>query len=222
MANSRFSLKALASLLLMLIPALLPCTTAASSIFVEALFPKRVVVNIDGQRRVLNVGERSPEGLRLLAADSEKARFERAGKEFQLGLDQRVGSTFKAPPEGRKITLVESPDGQFYVDGTLNGSSIRFLVDTGASTVALNSRDAERLGLLPRFEGAAMSVETASGRAPAYALTLRTVQAQSIRINGVEAVVIEGDFPKVALLGQSFLRHLEMTRNGPLLELRQR
>ena len=197
-------------------------TDKSPRILVEALFTDRAVLSIDGQRRILNAGQRSPEGVRLIAADSKRARLEVAGKVLELGLNDRVGSNYTAPAEGRSVKLIEAVDGQFYVDGTINGGSIRFLVDTGATTIALNSREAERLGLMALVNGQAMSVETASGSASARALRLRNVQAQSIELHDVETVVIDGDFPTIALLGQSFLRRLKMTRAGPLLELNQR
>jgi aspartyl protease family protein len=108
------------------------------------------------------------------------------------------------------------------VDGSINGTALRFVIDTGASTVAINRQDARRIGLLYRVDGTPMMVETASGPARAYRLNLRSVKARAIELTGIEAVVIDGDYPTTALLGQSFLNRLDMAREGVLLELRER
>jgi len=124
--------------------------------------------------------------------------------------------------EPRRVLIAPASDGHYYVDGSINGTALRFVIDTGASTIALNRRDARRIGLLYRVDGTPMMVETASGPARAYRLTLRSVKARAIEVAGIEAVVIDGDYPTTALLGQSFLNRLDMTREGSLLELRER
>lgn len=195
---------------------------AEPQVRIEALFPGRAVVSIDGQRRVLEAGKPGRDGVTLLSADSRRARLQIGDAVRELAVNDRVGASFSAPTRAPGVTLVEAPDGHFYVDGQINGNPVRMVVDTGASTVALSAREARQIGLMFHVDGKPMTVETASGPARAFALRLREIRLQTLVLTDVDAMVLEGDFPRVALLGQSALEHLQMTRNGALLELRQR
>ena len=188
----------------------------------RALFEGKAMLEIDGRQRLLSVGEASPEGVRLLSASPAGARILIDGIERELTLDERIDARFERGVEPRRVLIAPASDGHYYVDGSINGTALRFVIDTGASTIALNRRDARRIGLLYRVDGTPMMVETASGPARAYRLTLRSVKARAIEVAGIEAVVIDGDYPTTALLGQSFLNRLDMTREGSLLELRER
>ena len=188
----------------------------------RALFEGKAMLEIDGRQRLLEVGEASPEGVRLLAASPARARVLIDGVERDLALDERIDASFARASAPRRALIAPSSDGHFYVDGSINGTALRFVVDTGASTVALNRHDARRIGLLYRVDGTPMMVETASGPARAYRVKLLSVKARAIELAGVEAVVIDGDYPTTALLGQSFLNRLDMAREGALLELRER
>ncbi|MSQ69276.1 MAG: TIGR02281 family clan AA aspartic protease [Gammaproteobacteria bacterium] len=194
----------------------------ALKIVVQALFPDRAVLEIQGRRRVLLRGETSPEGVRLVAADAAHATLEVGGAIFTADLDAHISSQVAPRIPARSVRLVEASDGQFYVEGSINGNAMRFVVDTGASTIALNANAAKRLGLLYRVDGTPLQVETAAGPVRAYALRLRNVKIQSISLNEVDAVVIDGAYPTVTLLGQSLLRRLDMARSDNVLELRER
>jgi aspartyl protease family protein len=191
-------------------------------VVVEALFPHRAVIQVNGVRRVIGAGQRSPDGVKLLEADSRKARFEVDGERFELGLNERVDANFRPPDAGPSVKIVEAGDSQFYVDGEANGNPLRLVVDTGAAFVSVNSRQAARLGLLSKFDGTPVTMSTASGLAQGYRLKLRTLRVQGLLARDVDCVVMDGDFPEVALLGQSFLNRFQMTRVGPLLTLQQR
>lgn len=207
---------------LLALSCLAPAARAAPQIRIEALFPGRAVINIDGQRRVLEAGKPGRDGVTLLSADSQRARLQIGDQVRELGVNERVEARFAAPSRPPGLTLVESQDGHFYVDGAINGNPVRMVVDTGASSVALSAREARRIGILFHVDGTPMTVETASGPAQAYAVRLRELRLRSMVLTDVQAMILEGDFPRVALLGQSALERLQMTRNGALLELRQR
>jgi aspartyl protease family protein len=110
----------------------------------------------------------------------------------------------------------------YTVEGSVNQFPVRFLVDTGATTVALSKRQARRLELDYELKGIEGMTSTASGIARAYHLTLKKVKVGDIELNNVEAVIIDSDFPLVSLLGMSFLNRVDMTRNGYVLELRKK
>ncbi|MCC7121045.1 MAG: TIGR02281 family clan AA aspartic protease [Gammaproteobacteria bacterium] len=188
----------------------------------RGLFAGQALLDIDGRQRLLKIGQRSPEGVLLLAADARAARIEIAGETHTIALDATIGTGFSRGAEPRRLTLAPANDGHYYVDGTINGSPVRFVVDTGASTVAISRPDARRIGLLYRVDGEPAPVETASGVARAYRVTFRSVKARSIEVTNVAGIVIDGDYPTTALLGQSFLNRLDMRREGLLLELEER
>lgn len=189
---------------------------------VIALFPGKAMVDIDGRRRTLAAGDTSPEGVTLLSATAESATFTAAGETFELKLDGRISGAFAARPEPRQLKLAPGENGHYFVDGEINGNTVRFLVDTGASIVAINKHTARRIGLLYRTDGTPGQIETASGLVPAYYLKFRLVKARTLESREVDGVVVDGDYPSVALLGQSFLNRFKMRREGVLLELEEK
>ena len=105
-------------------------------------------------------------------------------------------------------------------DGQINGGAVRFVVDTGATAIALPAGDASRLGIDYR-KGQVGVTQTANGQAPAYLVRLNTVRIGGIELHNVEAIVIEQGLP-VALLGNSFLNRVEMRREGATMTLTRR
>lgn len=193
----------------------------AVDIDVVGLFSGKAVVRIDnGAPRTLSVGQASPEGVRLLRANSSEAEFEVAGKRQVLGLGRgRFGGAGTA--ENPSVTLYADGRGHFVSDGTINGVGVRFLVDTGATTVAMNSRDATRIGLDYR-NGQRLVVSTANGVVEVRGVKLDRVQLGGITLTGVDAVVHTGDSPAIVLIGMSVLNRLEMKRDAGLMTLIQR
>ena len=187
---------------------------------VVGLFKDRAVVEIDGDRTVLRVGQRDKRGVRLISADSERAVLEVNGQIRELSLGAATGRISAASV--REVQIVRDTRGMFLTAGSINSQPMEFLVDTGASAVVLNSTHARRLGINFRYEGEAGPVNTASGVATAYRVVLDRVRVGEIELKSVEALVMEGDHPGIALLGMSFLNRLELQNEGSLLRLRQR
>jgi aspartyl protease family protein len=86
----------------------------------------------------------------------------------------------------------------------------------------MNKHDARRLGIDYRTTGTEAATATASGIARSYRVTLREVRIGDIAVMAVPASVIDGDFPKQLLLGNSFLNHVELRRDGAIMELRKK
>lgn len=192
---------------------------AATDLNVVGLFGAKAVVSINGSPpRTMSIGQRSSEGVVLVAVDRETATFEVDGQRRTLRMGQAYAS--RAPAAGGSVTLKADARGHFLAEGQVNGGSVRFLVDTGATTVALPAADARRLGI-DYLKGPRGIVQTAGGPASAYKVTLDTVRVGGIAINAVEAVVIEAGLP-FALLGMSFLNRTEMKREGETMVLTKR
>ena len=191
---------------------------SVDNVVVMALFSNKAIVNIDGKRRTLVVGETSPEGVKLIAADSEEAVLEVAGKReaYPLGMHISVGYT---PAEKTEVHLWADSSGMFKAQGSINGQSVEFLVDTGASTIAMNAQQAKRFGL-NTSSGQVVQVATASGIETGHKINLNRVKVGEIELFGVDAIVMPGAFPAEILLGMSFLERLEMERSGKKMLLR--
>lgn len=194
---------------------------AALSVVVQALFPGKAVVMIDDQRRVLAVGESSPEGVKLVAADSKKATLEIDGERKEYAPGSAISLSFEKP-EMLQEKLYANERGMFLTVGSINGQSVRFLVDTGATTVAMNKAQAKKLGVRYRIEGEPATASTASGFVRSYRVRLKSVTMGKIRRNNVEAMVIDGNHPGPILLGMSFLRGLKIDKSGDVLSLQQK
>ncbi|MCP5156874.1 MAG: TIGR02281 family clan AA aspartic protease [Ectothiorhodospiraceae bacterium] len=188
---------------------------------VVGLFKDRAVLMIDGKRRMLGVGERSPEGVALLGADSETAVLEIDGKRGRYRLGTHIGTGFRAP-EQAALRIYPTATGMYEVTGSINGFPVPFIVDTGATLVSMSGREADRIGIPYRLEGTAAVSSTASGLSRIWVVRLRQVKIGEIAIADVEAAVHEGAFPARVLLGNSFLSRLDIRREAGALELRRR
>jgi aspartyl protease family protein len=202
----------------------LASTAHANDISVAALFPGKAVLVINGGApRTVSVGQSTPEGIRLISADSSSAVIEFQGKRQTLvpGGSGRFGGGAPAGSSSGSVTLSPDDRGHYVTMGQINGGTIQLLVDTGATVIAIPSADARRLGINYR-NGQRGFTETANGKATAYRITLDTVKVGDITLYNVEAVVLEGDGLKIALLGMSFLNRTEMKRDGQSLTLVKR
>lgn len=197
----------------------LACTTAwATGVSVVGLFRDKAIVSIDGGKpRTLSAGQ-TVQGVRLLAADSDSASFDVDGKRRTL----RMGQSFSgAATAGRQhVSLSADARGHFTAAGSLNGYPMSFLVDTGATSIAINAAEARRIGLDYRA-GQAVRVGTAAGTVPAWRVKFNTVKVGSITLNHVDGMVVESGL-NVPLLGMSFLNRMEMKRDGQTMTLTQR
>lgn len=192
---------------------------AATELFVEALLPGRAVVMIDGQRHTLRVGERVGE-VELLEADGNSGLFSLAGKTERLTVSRRIQTQFTTP-ERREVRVARDAANQYRMQADINGLRTEVMVDTGANTVAMNSRAARRLGVELLSEQP-IQLETAGGMINAWRAKIDRIDVGGIVVQNVEAVVTEGDFPATILLGMTYLRHVELSeRNGVLLMTRE-
>jgi aspartyl protease family protein len=198
--------------------------SAAADITVIGLTSGRAVVVVDGSKpRTMRVGETTPEGVKLVEATSESATFEVKGRRQTLPLGYHgtvAGSQPRASGTG-SVALIADSRGHFVTTGNVNGMPLRFLVDTGASVIALSVDDAKRAGV-NYLAGSRGQVQTANGIATVYLVKLDAVKVGEILLNNVDAAVIDGNKLPIALLGMSFLNRMEMKRAGDTLTLIQR
>jgi aspartyl protease family protein len=193
---------------------------AVEKISLHALFKDKAILLIDGARRVLKAGDTSPEGVKLISTDTqaETAAVEVDGKRKELGL----GVVMSAMVSSKSSVVLYPDGGHFFADGQINGVSVRFMVDTGASTVAMSTSTAKRIGLDVKKSGRQGYSNTAGGVVPVYSIKLDRVQVGEIMIYNVDGTVMDGMSPGFVLLGMSFLGQLDMKRDSLKMELMQR
>lgn len=212
---------------LLLVLWLLTGNLFAADLSVEVVghFRDRAVVRIDGQQYVLKPGQRSPEGVRLVEATESGATLEIQGEEqyVPMGSVMRpLGAGDANGDAAAPVTVYRDARGMFTTVGVINGMPVPFLVDTGATTVAMNADQARRLGIDYRVNGRRGMVETASGVEPVYQVTLSRVKVGSIELHNIRAVVLEGRQPSRPLLGMSFLGRLSIVNEGDRMILRKK
>ena len=193
--------------------------SSAADVGLVGIFPGKALLTINGGApRTVAVGGKTADGVKVLAAGGDTATIEVDGKKRVLRIGQNV--TVRAAAGGRTTTVLTADGrGHFLTTGSINGASMRFLVDTGASTVAMGASDARRAGVDPT-RGEKGFAQTANGVAEVSRVRLHSVRVGDIVLNDVEATVHSQDMPMV-LLGMSFLNRMEMQRNGDTMTLRK-
>ncbi len=200
---------------------LLISASAGAEVRVHGLFNGKALLWMDGERFLLRDGESGPDGLRLLRATSQSALVDYQGQRQELTLERgRFGGVYQTRPQP-ELRIQPDHQGGYLVRGLINGQSVSFVVDTGATMITLSEDEAGRLRL-PVSSGAEVPVETASGRVVGRRVVLDEVQIGGLRERRVEAVVLPGDHPSVSLLGMSLLSRLNIRNEGPVLILQAR
>ena len=200
---------------------LLLCGAAAASdvALIGVMGDKAAVLAVGGgEPKAVKIGQ-TWSGVKVISVERGEATVEIAGKQrvLKIGQHYRAGG---ASAERQTVTLAADARGHFISEGAINGNPVRFLVDTGATSVALPASEALRLGIDYRKGQRAMS-STAGGMVPIYIVRLDTVRLGPIELSGVEGVVVEQGLD-IALLGMSFLNRLEMKRDGQHMVLVRR
>lgn len=184
-----------------------------ATLFVTSISGASVQVIINGNVvRDLRIGQSAPEGVRLAGIERGIAVFEMDRQEVRLGIGQSTAS---------QVVLRVGADGQFRVNVLVNGTPLRAVIDTGASNVALASGTARAIGI-DYLRGKAGIAHTANGSIPSYFVTIARIQIGDIVLSNVPGNVSEGSTISRdidVLIGNSFLRHVQMQRNGDTMVL---
>jgi aspartyl protease family protein len=182
----------------------------------------KALLVIDGQPQMLAPGA-TARGVTLRRLADGVAEVEVAGQRLQLRLGaspSRVGGGGDAPSGGNQIVLPMGLGGHFGGQGAINGQPVQFMVDTGATVVALSQAEANRIGLDWK-RGKPGYTHTANGTVPVYAINLSSVRLGNVEIANVAAVVVPAEMPMV-LLGNSFLGRFSMRRDSDVMRLEKK
>jgi aspartyl protease family protein len=177
------------------------------------------VLSVDGgEPKTVRVGQ-SFGGVKVLSVEKERTTVEIEGKRRALLPGQHFRSAGTGDDRQSAVLSADSR-GHFHADGAVNGGAMRFILDTGATAIALPAAEAARIGLDYR-KGRPSMIHTANGQAPAWRIRLDTVRVGAIELQQVDALVIEQGLD-TPLLGMTFLNRVEMHRDGDRMTLKRR
>ena len=197
---------------------------AIENITINGLFKDKVIVTIDGKQQILKKNKLTPEGVKLIKSNSKEATIEIDGISKVFTLDEKIGNTFKTTSDDEKpysfkksVTIKGDTMGMYKTSGQINGKTVEFLVDTGATLVSMSSGLAEQLKI--KYEkGKKVQMMTAKGPSIAYVVELNKVKVGDIELYNITGSVSD-DMTGRALLGMSFLGKLDMKREGKYMVL---
>lgn len=201
--------------------AIAPATAGAQAVAVTGILGTKALLVIDGGApRALGAGE-SHAGVKVVSVGRDDAVVETSTGRRTVALGEApVSVGGRGAGTGRRVELMADGRGHFVNSGTINGRTMQYLVDTGASVVAIGQPDADRMGLDYRG-GQPVMLGTANGTARGWRIRLDSVRLGDVEVFGVDAVVTPQAMPYV-LLGNSVLNEFQMTRTGERLVLEKR
>ncbi|MDH5329796.1 MAG: TIGR02281 family clan AA aspartic protease [Aquincola sp.] len=197
--------------------------TAQSVTMNGSLGTQKALLVIDGQPYAVTVGS-TVKGVRLLSLSGNQVEVEVGGARRTVLLSAgpvRMAGGGGSGGGGKEIVLTAGSDGHFQTLGQINGKSVTFLVDTGASMVGISQAEADRLGIDYKSSQRRGFAETANGRVPAYAVTLNSVRVGDVEVANVDAMIVPASMPHI-LLGNSFLMRFQMKRENDTMRLEKR
>ncbi len=194
---------------------------SAQSVALSGVLGSKALVVVDGSPpKTLNVGE-VHQGVKLISVSGDQAVVDIKGQRSTVRVGDApvsVGAR-RDTTSSNKIVLPLSSGGHFMAQGSINGKAIQFMVDTGATTVAMGVNDAKRMGI-DYQKGQLIRMGTANGVTQGWRVKLNSVRIGDVEVYDVEAVV--GPDMPFALLGNSFLSRFSMNRTSDQMVLERR
>ncbi len=171
----------------------------------------KALLNVNGRLVQLTPGQSSKNGVELVSANKDTIIVKVDGKRYQYKKNMSRGEIL-----AEEVKLSPARNGNYSANGSINGNSVVFLVDTGASFVAMNKNLARKLKIKPGNQKVQM--QTASRTHSNSSVMLDTVSVGGINVNNIPAVISNHDYPKEPLLGMSFLKHVGISQvNGQMV-----
>ena len=207
------------STLLAVLVCLFQVPAMAQDVGLAGIMGSKAMLMINGgEPQAVPVGQ-TVDGVKVLSIQGDQATIEVGGKKRPLRVGQHAIGAGNGDGSD-KIIMTADVQGHFFTTGNINGTSVRFLVDTGASMISLGATDARRIGL--DFNRGQKSLSnTANGQVVVSKIQLDTVRIAGVTLHNVDAVIHQNEMP-IALLGMSFLNRMEMQRDGSTMTLKKR
>ncbi len=198
-----------------------PALGWAQNVALQGMLGGKALLIVDGGApRAVAPGE-SLQGVKVLSTSGDQAVVLAGGQRMTLHVGESPASVGGAAPSGGdRISLTADARGHFFSRGSINNRPVQFMVDTGASVVAIGQGEADQIGL--KYQGGQrVTLGTANGAARGWALKLASVRLGDVTMYEVDAVVVAASLPAV-LLGNSFLNRFRMQRDGSQMMLVRR
>jgi aspartyl protease family protein len=209
--------------LLPLLGLLAAASVHAQSVTLSGMVGSKALLIVDGSAPKIVAAGEDFKGVKVVSTQGDTAVLMVGGKRINVRVGDApasVGEQAGGKSSGSKIVLTAGDGGHFLAVGSINGKSVQFMVDTGATTVAMGSAEAKRMGI-DYTTGKPVRMNTANGQALGYLLTLNTVRIGDVEVQNVEAIVSQQSMPYV-LLGNSFLTRFSMRRDNDQMVLERR
>ena len=206
------------------LPAMLLAASAAhaQSVALAGMLGSKALLVVNGTTPKTVAAGETHEGVKVISTNGDQAVVEQDGKKSTLRVGEapiHMGAG-KSGGKGNRIVLVAGSGGHFMTAGQINGKAVQFMVDTGATSVAMGAQDAERAGV--NFKaGQPVMMSTANGTVQGYRIKLDSVRVGDVEVFGVDAVVTPQPMPFM-LLGNSFLTRFQMLRENDQMTLTKR
>jgi aspartyl protease family protein len=194
-------------------------SVAAQDVGLAGVMGSKAMLMINGgEPESVAIGQ-SLGGVKVVSIQGDQVVIDIAGKKRPLRVGQHAIGASTGDGSG-KIVMTADAQGHFVTSGSINGATVRFLVDTGATMISLGASDARRMGL--DFNRGLKGVsQTANGQAAVSKIQLDTVRIGDVTLHNVDALIHQSEMP-IALLGMSFLNRMEMQRDGNTMTLKKR
>ncbi len=195
----------------------------AQSVALAGMLGSKALLIVDGTTPKSVAAGETHQGVKVISAAGDQAVIEQDGKRRTLRVGDApvsLGGAGASAGRGTRITLTESSGGHFMTAGQINGRAVQFMVDTGATSVAMSTQDAERAGIAYKT-GQPVRLSTANGTTEGFRIKLNSVRVGDVEVFDVDAVVISQPMPYL-LLGNSFLSRFQMRRENTLMTLDRR
>ena len=193
----------------------------AQAVSMSGSLGDKALLVIDGTPSTVATGA-TVRGVKLVSVSGNGAMVEVQGKRVPLaigGAQVNLGGT-NSEGGGTQIVLTAVGGGHFVTDGTINGKTVRFVVDTGATYVSMGADQARDLGI-DFLKGDRGTMSTANGLTTAYKVKLNSVRIGDVLLYNVDGLVSQQPMPFV-LLGNSFLTRFQMKRENDTMTLTKR
>jgi aspartyl protease family protein len=192
---------------------------SAVDVGLAGIFPGKALLTFDGGvLRTVALGATTEEGVTLVAIGDNTATLKVDGVKRTLRVGQNV-RTSASKSSSAKAVLRANPSGHFHTTGKINGVPVRFLVDTGATFIAMGINEARRIGIDPG-KGQVRMTATANGVVRTSIVKLDSVELGGIVFHNIDGAVLPGELPFI-LLGMNFLSRTEMQHRGGILTLKK-
>ena len=209
---------------LLLVLALLAGGAAhAQTVSLQGMLGAKALLIVDGSAPKSVAAGETHQGVKVISTSSDQALVEINGKRHTLRVGEApasVGGNGGGPARGNKIVLTAGSGGHFLTQGSINGQAVQFMVDTGATSIAMGVPEAERIGI--KYKSGQMGRgSTANGVVTVWHVKLSSVRIGDVEVYDVDASVLPVGMSHV-LLGNSFLTRFQMKRENDQMVLERR